>query len=321
MNPLCTVQDLSALIQVTVAVDDAPALAAIAAASAAIRGYCHQALSLVTGDHVVLSPACGRVLLPELPVVAVSAVSLAGTVLDPAAYGFEAATGELLRFDPLATPPPWPIWWDSGFRNVAVTYTHGYATLPDDLVNVCARVASRQYLGGLRSALVGPHARESDYAAVYQGKRLRTVFKRVGDRIIIPSLRETLASGGRGRWPAEKRPVRKHRMLGAEGRIAKGLRSVATDSVLLVGTSSGYGVWAQQGFTATIRGERPRKKKAMRLLTADGVRFAHAVKPHAVNVPRREFLILTAEDEEAIVTDVARSLDRIARREAKAGEA
>jgi hypothetical protein len=170
MNPLCTVQDLSALIQVTVAVDDAPALAAIAAASAAIRGYFHQALSLVTGDHVVLSPACGRVLLPELPVVAVSAVSLAGTVLDPAAYGFEAATGELLRFDPLATPPPWPIWWDSGFRNVAVTYTHGYATLPDDLVNVCARVASRQYLGGLRSALVGPHARESDYAAVYQGE-------------------------------------------------------------------------------------------------------------------------------------------------------
>jgi hypothetical protein len=170
MNPLCTVQDLSALIQVTVAVDDAPALAAIAAASAAIRGYCHQALSLVTGDHVVLSPACGRVLLPELPVVAVSAVSLAGTVLDPAAYGFEAATGELLRFDPLATPPPWPIWWDSGFRNVAVTYTHGYATLPDDLVNVCARVAARQYLGGLRSALVGPHASESDYAAVYQGE-------------------------------------------------------------------------------------------------------------------------------------------------------
>jgi phage gpG-like protein len=153
------------------------------------------------------------------------------------------------------------------------------------------------------------------------GKRLRTTFKRVGDRIIIPSLRETLASGGRGRWPAEKRPVRKHRMLGAEGRIAKGLRSVATDSVLLVGTTSGYGVWAQQGFTATIRGEVPRKKKALRLLTGDGVRFAHAVKPHAVNVPRREFLILTAEDEEAIVTEVARSLDRIARREAKAGEA
>jgi hypothetical protein len=81
MVNLCTVQDLSALIQVTVAVDDAPALAAIAAASAAIRGYCRQVLSLVTDDHVVLSPACGRVLLPELPVVAVSAVSLAGTVL------------------------------------------------------------------------------------------------------------------------------------------------------------------------------------------------------------------------------------------------
>jgi hypothetical protein len=119
MGPLCTVQDLSALIQVTVAVDDAPALAAIAAASAAIRGYCHQALSLVTDDHVVLSPACGRVLLPELPVVAVSAVSLAGTALAAGAYGFEAATGELLRFDPLAVPPPWPIRWDSGFRNIA----------------------------------------------------------------------------------------------------------------------------------------------------------------------------------------------------------
>jgi len=153
------------------------------------------------------------------------------------------------------------------------------------------------------------------------GKRLRPTMKRIGDRIIVPSLRETLATGGRGRWPAERRPVRKHRMLGADGKIARKLKVVATDTSVQVGSTSGYALWAQFGFKATIRGEVPRKRRAMRLFTAGGVRFARSVQAHTTTVPPRPFLILVAADEEAIVTEVAKTLDRLARREAKAGSA
>lgn len=135
----------------------------------------------------------------------------------------------------------------------------------------------------------------------------------------MPSFRETLASGGRGAWPPEKRAVKKHRMLGAEGRIAKGLKVVAGDTYVEAGTTSGFGPWAQEGFTARIPAERPRRKKLMRLLTRDGVRFATRVKAHTVVVPKREFLVLQEADREAITTEAARYLDRLARREAKAG--
>jgi len=168
-DPLCSLADLATLIQVPIATADEPAAqAAIDAASAAIRGYCGQVLTLVAADRVLVSPCWGRVFLPELPVLAVSAVSLAGTALDAGAWSFDGRTGELVRFDPNAVPPPWPSAWDAGYRNVDVTYDHGWAVLPADLVDVAARVASRRYLGGMRSALVGPHARESEYASIYQ---------------------------------------------------------------------------------------------------------------------------------------------------------
>lgn len=154
-----------------------------------------------------------------------------------------------------------------------------------------------------------------------QGQRMRPLMKRIGEKVIVPSLRETLDSGGRGRWPAERRAVRKHKYLGAEGKISKKLKVVANDTSVEVGTTSGYGVWAQRGFTGRIRAEVPRKGKVMRMLTSDGVRFATRVSPHTVTVPPRPFLILVAEDEEAIVAEVTRTLDRLAKREANAGEA
>lgn len=169
--PLCGLGDLENLIQVQVPAGDRDAaLAAIAAASAAIRTYTGQALTFVADDAIVLNGRGYGLWLPELPVSAVSAVSVGGTALDPAGWAVDPG-GKLVRLDAGgASGYPWPGRWAWGYRNVAVTYSHGYAELPADLVNVCARLASRQYLGGKRSALVGPHARESDYSTVYQGE-------------------------------------------------------------------------------------------------------------------------------------------------------
>jgi phage gpG-like protein len=150
-------------------------------------------------------------------------------------------------------------------------------------------------------------------------RRMRTLMKRIGERVLVPSFKTTLATQGRGKWVPERRAVKKHRMLGAEGKIARGLAVVATDRKVLVGTESGYGPWAQFGFTAQIPAEQPKRKKLMRLLTNNGVRFASKVKAHSVTVPKREFLVLQDEDVRAIVDETTKYLDRIARRQAKAG--
>jgi len=46
-------------------------------------------------------------------------------------------------------------YWAVGIQIVAVTYTHGYATIPDDIVGVCTRAAARAYQAGLAAAAVG----------------------------------------------------------------------------------------------------------------------------------------------------------------------
>lgn len=146
------------------------------------------------------------------------------------------------------------------------------------------------------------------------GKRMRPLMKRIGELIILPSIRKTLETDGRGLWPPEKRPVRKHRMLGAEGKIAKGLKVVAGDRAVRVGTTSGFGPWAQEGFTAHIPAERPKRGKLMRLLTDDGPVFATRVRPHTITVPKRAFLMLQEEDRVGILQAAADFLHRLVRR-------
>lgn len=157
-----------------------------------------------------------------------------------------------------------------------------------------------------------------DMLSAYEKPRLRGLLKRIGERILVPSFRKTLDSDGHGRWPPHRRVVRKHRMLGGEGKIARGLAVVATDRKVLVGTTSGFGPWAQFGFHALIPAETPKKKPLMRLFTAQGVVFATKVKSHAVTVPKREFLVIQDADADAIIAEVQRYIDRRNRRTARA---
>jgi hypothetical protein len=45
--------------------------------------------------------------------------------------------------------------WEIGTQIIQITYTHGYATIPDDVVGVCTRAASRAYQAGVAAAAVG----------------------------------------------------------------------------------------------------------------------------------------------------------------------
>jgi len=141
----CTIADLVALLQIEIEYDDVSAQRAIMEASAAIRNYCHQYLELVEDDEYTFDvrPARWNLLLPELPVVEVTGVVEDGEPLyDPDDYQL-ANYGQLVRVGRR---------WKAGIQIVAVTYTHGYETIPDDVISVCTRAAARAYQAGLRSA-------------------------------------------------------------------------------------------------------------------------------------------------------------------------
>jgi hypothetical protein len=143
--PLIAVEDLATFLQATIADDDPAALAAIDAASAAVRRETGQILTPVVADQVVLDGSgSGVLLLPELPVTAVTAISVDGTALETTAWRW-TRSGLLYR---LGAAYRYGEPWVAGAANVAVTYSHGFDPLPDDLKDVVARIAGRRYQAG-----------------------------------------------------------------------------------------------------------------------------------------------------------------------------
>jgi len=140
----CTVADIEAFLQVSVPAEKQTAAErAIAEATAAIQAYCEQQIELVEDDELTLDSNGGtRLLLPELPVVEVSAVvedDEALTADDDYKLG---QYGILHRIGAR---------WASGVQNVTVTYSHGYETIPQVIQDVCVRAAARAYQAGLRA--------------------------------------------------------------------------------------------------------------------------------------------------------------------------
>jgi len=145
MADFCTVQNVEELLRVDIT--DLEAIRscqrAITEATAAIRNYCGQYLELVEDDEYTFDvrPARWNLMLPELPVTEVSQVVEDGETL-------EADDWELGLYGQL-----WRVGrrWTAGVQVVTVTYSHGYASIPDDVVAVCMRAAVRAYQAGLKS--------------------------------------------------------------------------------------------------------------------------------------------------------------------------
>lgn len=147
MANFATISDISAFLQVEISTAEQAAAAARALkeASDAIRNYCRQHLELVEDDEIVLDSKGGaRLLLPELPVVAVDEVVEDGVTLTAGDEYKLGRHGILHRVGGAK--------WPKGVQVIAVTYTHGYATLPDIIVDIATRAASRAYQSGLRAA-------------------------------------------------------------------------------------------------------------------------------------------------------------------------
>lgn len=131
--------------------DVAKTASALSWATSVIEAYCKHSFGLVTDETVVISPHGGSGLLPNFPVVQVTLVEGylpdgQGMAWKPMTnYWLVADTGEL--FNTIGLPGvPWnPFSWPWLPGSLRVTYDHGYEVIPNDLRDVCARLAG-QYL-------------------------------------------------------------------------------------------------------------------------------------------------------------------------------
>lgn len=146
MADFATLSDVAAFLQIAITTPTQIAAVnrALTEASETVRNYCHQLIDLVEDDEITLDCVGGvRLFLPELPVTEVSEVIEDGETLvidDDYKLGQH---GILHRVGQK---------WVKGIQIVTITYSHGYATIPDDIIAVTVRAASRAYQSGLRAA-------------------------------------------------------------------------------------------------------------------------------------------------------------------------
>jgi len=169
VTAFAAVSDLEAVLGVTFSAQEATAAnLVLLGVSAAIRRYTRQTVDLVTNDVAVLQGTWSRELvLPQWPVVSVSNVLInSGQVA--AGTWFLTGNNKLYRgYLPIFNGPD--DWggdlflssWLGPISTVQVTYTHGFAVIPDDLklttVKVAARIFgnptgdAREQIGGTRT--------------------------------------------------------------------------------------------------------------------------------------------------------------------------
>lgn len=127
-------------------------------ASAEIRAWTRQTIDLVSGDAVMLAGTWRDTLvLPEQPVVSVSSVAVDGTTLGATDYTLVAGTlvaGAATSFLDIGASPQGGTgvhagnWGGPGAR-VAVTYTHGFSTVPGSVKAATLAVAARMVSGSV----------------------------------------------------------------------------------------------------------------------------------------------------------------------------
>ena len=139
---LCSIDDVSTFLGKDILPDNQQVIQAIAESTAAIQNYCNQKIEYVENDTVLFDgTGTKKMFLPELPVTQIVSVKVNGVLIDPSGYAL-AENGVLWRFYDV-----WPV----GARNVEITYSHGYPTIPDDLKGVCYRSAARLYQAQLKA--------------------------------------------------------------------------------------------------------------------------------------------------------------------------
>lgn len=147
-TPLATVDQLAAYLQQPLATGDPSATLMLTIASAMVRDELQQEITAVAGDVALLDPINGAyVLLPEMPVTAVTTVETYDNTVTPGVWTVQDPTTYTvsMRLGIIAALPGLGVTWPTTPESWRVTYDHGYMVVPDGLVGVCLGVAARTY--------------------------------------------------------------------------------------------------------------------------------------------------------------------------------
>lgn len=184
MQPFISTADLEAYMELDAGDLTGSNMAIIALDSACeiVRGYISQTVNLVE-DDVVLFNGNGRprLILPEMPVVNVTAVTEDTTELTPDDDWYVDRAGILHRKTAYEV---WPV----GVGNIEVTYTHGWAAIeadvdeengicrvPSDIRRVALGIARRVYTstgaesGGIVQETMGSYSYTQDNSSSSSG--------------------------------------------------------------------------------------------------------------------------------------------------------
>ncbi len=126
MTTLATVEELGYFLQQSLAEYESEAEQSLALASAAVRAHCRRTFDYVEDDEIVL-PWRPRIFLPNPPISSIASVEIDGIEVS-------------YQRDPSGSIYPPDATSDTDVR---IVYTHGFATLPDEVRLVTLRLASR----------------------------------------------------------------------------------------------------------------------------------------------------------------------------------
>lgn len=188
MAALATVEDLATYLQRDFsAAGTATASLVLDLVSAAIRSYTGQSITTAT-TTARLKVRGGRVRLPQGPVTAVTAVenTTGTTLLHTWDHGPQIWLSSCL---PIANGPTYA---GRAPQYVDVTYTHGYASVPDDIKAITLQVAGRAFgatadTTGVQSESIGGYSYSMGAAAAQGAVGFLLGERQVLDRHKLPA--------------------------------------------------------------------------------------------------------------------------------------
>lgn len=179
MEPLASATDLSdRLGRPLTSIEEARAQALLVDASAKVRSYTKQAFTRTDNETLVVRAQQGEIRLPQRPVLDVTAVVAigAGGAPDLPVVGWQWDGLDIIRTavdSPIINLPE--LWYEDDVEaypgTYRVTYSHGAAQVPDDIVGVVARMVLRTLTaptvaGGVTGETIGPYSYRTDGSGV-----------------------------------------------------------------------------------------------------------------------------------------------------------
>jgi hypothetical protein len=146
---LVTLADVKTYLQIGFSTDDTLLSALITGYSAAVQAYCYRSIGGVVSQTDILDGGYREFVLKRRPVVSITQIvdRIDSSVIDPSLYDVDGGVGMVVAGTPalnatvgvldlscfVRSQGDGEMVWGFGRRRWQIDYTHGYASVPDDV--------------------------------------------------------------------------------------------------------------------------------------------------------------------------------------------